>query len=415
VEVEIVVDNRKESRVDKYLKLNSVKMKKIILWLMLVLFVGTGFAYNPTNKDQELVVKFVSLFEKVIEQRWEEFREKSIEFLSMISAKTNSQMYKYVFGVVIDNLDLGGLVDPIDEFEDDDNLSLDFISAWWPFYKTSEKVVYRHNTDDFDLQWLDPITFTYIAKVHHYVWYVKDKNWVYLVKDIHWLDRHIEIISIQGIVDIDSFVSAENELIPQFFKDKRFVYYKILNSNDWELGKLDILDPKTFSVVGKSTVGGWHIIKDKNGEYNFFEWIIFTNTLDKSETIYYSPWEKVRNVLFPNIEKIQQWLIDENWIYERFFSRNYYTDWEKLYYDKIFIPWISGNSFEIVRGTNAIKYLAKNKNNVLYINKENITVLDWVDVNSFDILYTEWSDCVFKDSIHNYIIHGANGVLEIID
>jgi len=81
-------------------------MKKILLAVMAVLFIGIGFAYTPTLEDEVLVIEFTNLFEQAIEQRGEDFREKSVDFLTMISAKTTDQRYKYVLTQVALDLDI---------------------------------------------------------------------------------------------------------------------------------------------------------------------------------------------------------------------------------------------------------------------------------------------------------------------
>jgi len=81
-------------------------MKKIILWILFsFVFVGIGFAYTPTVEDEALVDTFTVLFEKAIDERGEDFRRKSLEFLNMMSLKTKDSKYQYVFGAVSDNLE----------------------------------------------------------------------------------------------------------------------------------------------------------------------------------------------------------------------------------------------------------------------------------------------------------------------
>jgi len=78
-------------------------MKKILLAVMAVLFVGVGFAYvgvvayTPTQKDLDLAVSLSVQFERVVEERWESFRREALDFLINLSTKTNKAKDKYVY------------------------------------------------------------------------------------------------------------------------------------------------------------------------------------------------------------------------------------------------------------------------------------------------------------------------------
>lgn len=78
-----------------YLYYYSIQMKKILLSsLLFILVVGyTTFAYNFSTRDYMLINKYVNLFEKYIEKKWEWYRDIVINKLSSLSKKYSHKEY----------------------------------------------------------------------------------------------------------------------------------------------------------------------------------------------------------------------------------------------------------------------------------------------------------------------------------